>query len=297
MKRLILLALVVMAGATFNLALADKKKKKEAKPAAMAVVRTLNTAADSLSYAAGRYVTQGLERYLQQEYQVDTAYMHDVLTGFDYAASRQSDPQYRAYNAGCQLARMLFARIVPTLQDEFAASKDSINLDLLAAGFRDALAGDTTLMAGHAAFNYFEARVRADREAAEAQYKTANEKWLADNKTREGVKTTASGLQYKVVKQGTGAIPNKDDKVEVKYEGKLLDGTVFDSSVERGEPITFPVSGVIPGWVEALQMMNEGSKWRLFIPSNLAYGAQGAGPIGPHQTLIFDVELLKVIKK
>ena len=116
MKRLILLALVVMAGATFNLALADKKKKKEAKPAAVAVVRTLNTAADSLSYAAGRYVTQGLERYLQQEYQVDTAYMHDVLTGFDYAASRQSDPQYRAYNAGCQLARMLFARIVPTLR-------------------------------------------------------------------------------------------------------------------------------------------------------------------------------------
>ena len=206
MKRLILLALVVMASATFNLALADKKKKKEAKPAAVAVVRTLNTAADSLSYAAGRYVTQGLERYLQQEYQVDTAYMHDVLTGFDYAASRQSDPQYRAYNAGCQLARMLFARIVPTLQDEFAASKDSINLDLLAAGFRDALAGDTTLMAGHAAFNYFEARVRADREAAEAQYKTANEKWLADNKTREGVKTTASGLQYKVVRQGTGGL-------------------------------------------------------------------------------------------
>ena len=96
MKRPILLALVVMAGATFNLALADKKKKKEAKPAAVAVVRTLNTAADSLSYAAGRYVTQGLERYLQQEYQVDTAYMHDVLTGFGYADSRQCEQRYRA---------------------------------------------------------------------------------------------------------------------------------------------------------------------------------------------------------
>ena len=298
MKILISLALVVMAGATFNLALADKKKKKEAKPAAVAVVRTLNTGADSLSYAAGRYVTQGLERYLQQEYQVDTAYMHDVLTGFDYAASRQSDPQYRAYNAGCQLARMLFARIVPTLQDEFAASKDSINLDLLAAGFRDALAGDTTLMAGHAAFNYFEARVRADREAAEAQYKTANEKWLADNKTREGVKTTASGLQYKVVKQGTGAIPNKDDKVEVKYEGKLIDGTVFDSSYKRNpSTVELGVNQVIKGWTEALCMMPVGSEWELYIPAGLAYGAHANGPIKGNSTLIFSLQLVGIKDK
>ena len=127
--------------------------------------------------------------------------------------------------------------------------------------------------------------------------KKSGESFLRENGKRVEVKTTPSGLQYEVIAEGKGARPTATDQVEVHYTGKLLDGTVCDSSVERGEPITFPVSGVIPGWVEALQMMPEGSKWRLFIPSNLAYGAQGAGPIGPHQTLIFDVELLKVIKK
>ena len=127
--------------------------------------------------------------------------------------------------------------------------------------------------------------------------KKSGESFLRENGKRVEVKTTPSGLQYEVIAEGKGARPTATDQVEVHYTGKLLDGTVFDSSVERGEPITFPVSGVIPGWVEALQMMPAGSKWRLFIPSNLAYGAQGAGPIGPHQTLIFDVELLKVIKK
>ena len=141
-------------------------------------------------------------------------------------------------------------------------------------------------------------RKHQEQEAKMAELnKKSGESFLRENGKRIEVKTTPSGLQYEVIAEGKGARPTATDQVEVHYTGKLLDGTVFDSSVERGEPITFPVSGVIPGWVEALQMMNEGSKWRLFIPSNLAYGAQGAGPIGPHQTLIFDVELLKVIKK
>ena len=141
-------------------------------------------------------------------------------------------------------------------------------------------------------------RKHQEQEAKMAELnKKSGESSLRENGKRVEVKTTPSGLQYEVIAEGKGERPTATDQVEVHYTGKLLDGTVFDSSVERGEPITFPVSGVIPGWVEALQMMNEGSKWRLFIPSNLAYGAQGAGPIGPHQTLIFDVELLKVIKK
>ena len=141
-------------------------------------------------------------------------------------------------------------------------------------------------------------RKHQEQEAKMAELnKKSGESFLRENGKRVEVKTTPSGLQYEVIAEGKGARPTATDQVEVHYTGKLLDGTVFDSSVDRGEPITFPVSGVIPGWVEALQMMNEGSKWRLFIPSNLAYGAQGAGPIGPHQTLIFDVELLKVIKK
>lgn len=122
--------------------------------------------------------------------------------------------------------------------------------------------------------------------------------FLEENGKRVEVKTTASGLQYEVVKEGEGACPGPHDQVTVHYEGRLIDGTVFDSSVERGEPATFGVTQVIPGWVEALQMMKEGSKWRLFIPSALAYGPQGAGGIiGPNQTLIFDVELIKIENK
>ncbi len=126
----------------------------------------------------------------------------------------------------------------------------------------------------------------------------AGEQFLAENGKRVEVKTTPSGLQYEVITEGNGPKPEAKDQVVVHYTGKLIDGTVFDSSEERGEPATFGVTQVIPGWVEALQMMNAGSTWRLFIPSQLAYGPQGAGGIiGPNQTLIFDVTLLKVVGK
>lgn len=124
----------------------------------------------------------------------------------------------------------------------------------------------------------------------------AGEKFLAENATRPEVKTTATGLQYEIVKEGNGDTPTRADRVTVHYTGKLIDGTVFDSSVERGEPATFGVTQVIPGWVEALQMMKVGSQWRLFIPSKLAYGPQGVPGIGPNSTLIFDVELLGIEK-
>ncbi len=128
--------------------------------------------------------------------------------------------------------------------------------------------------------------------------KAAGEAFLTENGKRVEVKTTSSGLQYEVLAEGDGPMPKADDQVEVHYTGKLIDGTVFDSSVDRGVPATFGVTQVIPGWVEALQLMKAGSKWRLFIPSSLAYGPNGAGGvIGPNATLIFDVELLKVIGK
>ena len=122
------------------------------------------------------------------------------------------------------------------------------------------------------------------------------EKFLAENKSKEGVKTTASGLQYKITKEGTGKSPAATDRVLVHYEGKLLDGTVFDSSIKRGEPIAFPLNRVIPGWTEGLQLLKEGGKAILYIPSKLAYGPGGTpgGPIGPNETLIFEVELIKV---
>jgi len=132
-------------------------------------------------------------------------------------------------------------------------------------------------------------------ERAGAENKTKGEAFLAENGKRAEVKTLESGLQYEVITEGTGAKPAATDKVTVHYHGTLIDGTVFDSSVDRGQPASFPVNGVIPGWVEALQLMPTGSKWKLFIPSDLAYGPRGAGgDIGPNATLVFDVELISI---
>lgn len=148
---------------------------------------------------------------------------------------------------------------------------------------------------------YFQEMERKNQEAAEASAKVneeAGKAYLEENAKRHEVVTLPSGLQYEVLEEGKGPKPEAGDRVKVHYTGRLIDGTVFDSSVERGEPATFGVTQVIPGWVEALQLMPAGSKWRLHIPSNLAYGPQGAGGvIGPNSTLIFDVELLEVLGK
>ncbi|MDE6535107.1 MAG: FKBP-type peptidyl-prolyl cis-trans isomerase [Muribaculaceae bacterium] len=149
--------------------------------------------------------------------------------------------------------------------------------------------------------DYFQETERKNQEAAEASAKVneeAGKAYLEENGKRPEVVTLPSGLQYEVIEEGKGPKPEAGDQVKVHYTGRLIDGTVFDSSVERGEPATFGVTQVIPGWVEALQLMPAGSKWRLHIPSDLAYGPHGAGGvIGPNSTLIFDVELLEVLGK
>ena len=150
--------------------------------------------------------------------------------------------------------------------------------------------------------NEYFAKLEAEMQAEAAKQGEVNRKngeaFLTENAKREGIKVTESGLQYEVLESGKGDSPKASDNVEVHYTGKLIDGTVFDSSVERGVPASFGVTQVIPGWVEALQLMHEGDKWRLYIPSDLAYGPNGAGGvIGPNMTLIFDVELLPVIKQ
>lgn len=147
-------------------------------------------------------------------------------------------------------------------------------------------------------FTEMEARQKEEAAKLGEINAKAGKEFLAENGKRAEVKTTATGLQYEVLKEGEGAQPAATDQVEVHYTGKLIDGTVFDSSEERGVPATFGVTQVIPGWVEALQLMKAGSRWRLYIPSDLAYGPNGAGGIiGPNATLIFDVELIKVIGK
>ncbi|MBA55449.1 MAG: hypothetical protein CMK89_13420 [Pseudomonadales bacterium] len=182
--------------------------------------------------------------------------------------------------------------------------KTELDIDAFYQGFDDGFNGKESKMTQEemvAAMNALQARKMEEQQAAQTkaleENKLAGETFLSENKAREGVIVTESGLQYEVITKGEGDTPDENDKVNVHYHGTLPDGTVFDSSVERGEPITFPVNGVIKGWTEALQLMQVGDKWKLFIPSDLAYGARGAGPkIGPNQVLVFEVELLGVEK-
>lgn len=183
--------------------------------------------------------------------------------------------------------------------------KNNLDIDpaVLAAGIADSFSGKPILSEAEMreALQAFQQEMQAKSMAkqkvdAEKNVK-AGEAFLATNAKKEGVKTTASGLQYKVLKSGKGRTPKSSDTVRTHYHGTLIDGTVFDSSVERKEPAEFPVGGVIPGWTEALQMMKEGDKWQLVIPAKLAYGDRGTpgGPIGPNSTLVFEVELLSIV--
>lgn len=183
----------------------------------------------------------------------------------------------------------------------------SIDVDpaIVARGIKDSISGQNPLMTEQEmreTINTFQKEMMAKQQEVAKQQGEKNKKegeaFLVENKKKEGVKTLPSGLQYKVIKAGAGKKPKAADTVTTNYRGTLIDGTEFDSSYKRGKPATFPVNGVIPGWTEALQLMEEGAKWQLFVPSNLAYGERGAGgQIGPNATLIFEVELISVQQK
>ncbi|NBW02247.1 MAG: FKBP-type peptidyl-prolyl cis-trans isomerase [Cytophagia bacterium] len=186
----------------------------------------------------------------------------------------------------------------------FKSQSVTLNVEMVAKGFASVMTGNKLSMTEAECQNIMNTFMmkNQERQAAEnaKQFfpnKEAGEKFLADNKKKDSVMTTASGLQYKVIKMGTGPKPLATDKVKTHYHGTLIDGSVFDSSVQRGEPVSFPVSGVIPGWVEALQLMPVGSKWKLYIPQELAYGVRGGGQtIKPYSALVFEVELLEIEK-
>jgi FKBP-type peptidyl-prolyl cis-trans isomerase FklB len=178
-----------------------------------------------------------------------------------------------------------------------ARQKVDINPDILAAGIKDSIAGKPQLTADQVKdiMAQFEKDMEQKQKQLGEKNKTEGAKFLEENKKKPGVKTTASGLQYKVENEGTGLQPKATDMVTVNYRGTLIDGTEFDSSYKRGQPATFPVNGVIKGWTEALQLMKKGAKYQLVIPSNLAYGERAMGPdIGSNSTLIFEVELMDV---
>ena len=189
------------------------------------------------------------------------------------------------------------------MSERMVADGMVMDVDAYALGMRDAFEGAEARLTEeeiNAEMMAFQEKVEAEREAAQAQVAEGNAEagaaFLAENAQREGIIVTDSGLQYEVVTAGDGASPGPDDQVEVHYRGTLIDGPVFDSSYERGQTVTFGVTQVIPGWTEALQLMKEGDKYNLYIPSDLAYGAGGAGQvIGPNSTLIFEVELIKIL--
>ena len=300
MKKIFLLAIAVVACATFNTAEAAKKNKKSKKnkTEAKAPVKMV-TASDSISYAAGVAMTNGLLPYLINNQGVDTAYMADFVRGFNDIVAGGDNPQMKAYAAGMAIANQVNGQMLGGLQGEFAGTPDSISKENFFRGFTDALTGDTTVMKQADAESLF-AKKSAEARAAKQERefganRDAGRKFLAENKTKPGVQTTASGLQYKVLTKGEGAVPKATDRVMVHYEGRLVDGTVFDASSKHGsEPMVFGANQVIKGWTEALCMMPVGSKWELYIPYELAYGERNAGMIKPYSMLIFTVELVGI---
>ena len=228
---------------------------------------------------------------------VDTAYMADFVNGFREAIAASSNPKAVARMAGMQIAEQVKQRMLPGIRQEFTDTPDSIVEQILFRGFTDALTADTTHFTSKAAQELFRTKQQVNKQAKTAKLTEAGRKFLAENKTKPGIITTPSGLQYEVLVQGEGDVPQKSDKVKVHYEGRLIDGTVFDASSKHGtEPSSFRADQVIKGWTEALTMMPVGSKWRLYIPQELAYGERQAGQLPPYSTLIFDVELVGIEK-
>ena len=298
-----IIALAFVAGASFYTADAAKKKIKVVEPAAPVEQPVqLVTSSDSVSYAGGMSVTNGLIPFLIQQQGVDTTYMADFIRGFKEMVKAGTDPKLKAYAAGMEIAGQLRSRMLPGMSNDFADSPDSIVADLFYRGFADALTKDSTHFTQTAAETYFRQKHDADMAAKQEKLYGANReagrKFLEENAKRDSVVSLPSGLQYQILVKGEGEVPQATDKVKVNYEGRLIDGTVFDASAKHGgEPAEFTPAQVIKGWTEALTMMPVGSKWRLFIPSDLAYGDRDTGMIKPYSTLIFDVELVEIVKK
>ncbi|VFB13726.1 peptidylprolyl isomerase FKBP-type [Bacteroides heparinolyticus] len=260
----------------------------------------LKTDLDSLSYAIGMARTEGLDQYLAQQ-GIDSTQMADFLKGFNEGATK-IDKKDAAYMAGLQVGQMVSKQWVEGFNQQIFGgdSTKTISRENLLAGFVAGVLGKGAMDMAKAQ-EYMNTQMEAIKEKATAEKyaenKAAGEKFLAENKGKEGVVTTPSGLQYKIITKGDGAIPADTSKVKVNYKGTLIDGTEFDSSYKRNEPATFLANQVIKGWTEALTMMPVGSKWELYIPYNLAYGSrETGGQIKPFSTLIFELELLGIEK-
>lgn len=295
MNKYILLALTFAVGATFSTADAKKKDKKAPETnLELKKVGKLKNGTDSLSYTAGIVLTNGLYDYLKQ-IGVEENQMDDFTAGFWEAITTRNDVHETARRKGKEIAGQVIERMVPNMKAQFTDTPDSISEELLYRGFLDVLLKDTTVFSAKNGEKVYKEKETYNKESVQKKQIAAGKAFLEENAKKEGVITTASGLQYKVLKQGDGKVPGKNSQVKVNYEGRLTDGTVFDASSKHGDaPASFRADQVIAGWTEALTMMPVGSKWQLYIPQELAYGSRAAGQIPPYSTLIFDVELVGI---
>ena len=258
---------------------------------------------DTLSYAMGMAQTQGLKEYLSDRLQIDTAYMDDFIKGLNDGANAGDDKKKAAYYAGIQIGQQISNQMVKGINHEVFGddSTKTISLKNFMAGFVSGTTGKKGLMTVEQAAQIAQAKMMAIKaKNMEKEYgpnKVAGEKFLAANKKKPGVVTLPSGVQYKVIKEGNGPMPKDTSMVKVQYEGKTIDGNVFDSSYKRGEPVSLRANQVIKGWTEALVHMPVGSVWEVYIPQNLAYGEREQGQIKPFSVLIFKIELVSLGEK
>lgn len=308
MKKIAIMALLVVASAGFSTANAQSKKERKQRKQderesiapvrpAIAVAKNGELSSDSLSYAAGMNATRGLEEYLSSQLGVSKEQLPDFLNGLKEGISKRKEISFSAYTAGLQIAAQVERSMLPNIQKQLKGTSANIDEDLFFKGFVDALKQDTSFMKPEAAQTYFAKKQQQLVEQRNEAVKVAGEKFLAANKKKPGVVTLPSGLQYKILVKGNGAKPGKDDQVKVVYEGRTIDGKVFDSTARHGtESDTFGVGRLIKGWTEALLLMPVGSKWEIYIPQELAYGARGAGnDIAPYSPLIFTLELQGIV--
>ena len=296
--KIILMALVALLcmGAT-----AATKKQRKGKKAAKEVTERVDTVSvDTFSYLLGMANSNGLKAYLSQRMGIDTAYVEDFLKGFQQKELTEADKREKARLAGMEIREQVETQVWSNANRQIDDSVDVLNHEQFIKGFQNGiLPVDTTFSMDSAQSLVQKQMAYYHKVKMEKKYganRLAGEQFLKLNAKQDSVQTTASGLQYKVITMGTGEKPQKTDRVKVDYEGRLIDGTVFDSSYKRGKPATFPVGQVIAGWTEALCMMPVGSKWEVYVPQELGYGDREQQKIPPFSCLVFTIELHEIVK-
>lgn len=264
---------------------------------------SLKSDLDSMSYAIGMAQTQGLREYLVDRLGVDTAYMAEFIKGLNEGANAGDNKKKAAYYAGIQIGQQISNQMMKGINHEVFGddSTKTISMKNFMAGFVSGTTGKQGLMTVEQAQTIAQTKMQEIRarelEKTYGSNKKEGENFLAKNAKKDGVKTLKSGVQYRVIKEGTGAIPADTSLVKVHYEGRLLNDSVFDSSYKRGEPITLRCNQTIKGWTDAMVHMPAGSIWEVYIPQDLAYGEREQGIIKPFSVLVFKIELLEVNPK